>query len=451
MSKRRMIVIGGVAAGMSAASQARRIDPELEIIVFERGEWISYSACGLPYFVGGLVPSTDRLVARDVAGFAKMNIEVRLKHGITAIDPQTKQVHGEHAGRPFTEPYDVLMYATGARPRQLDVPGIDSNGVFNLYTMPDALAIKAFIKERNAKRAVVIGGGYIGLEAAENLVELGLQVSVVQRNAYPFPNLDTDIAELVIAELERQRVDLSLSDSVAKACGVQQGYVSCVETNKKTIETDLVLVSIGIQPNSELAAEAGAQLGVSNAVQVDERQATSLPDVYAAGDCATHRHRVSGGQAWVPLGTTANKQGRVAGTNAAGGQAAFKGIVGTAISRVFELGVGRTGLSIKEARAAGLEALEVTVDSTDIAGYYPDAAPLRLKMLAEQGSGRLLGVQAVGKGVDKRIDVAATALHAGLTIDELAWIDLGYAPPFNSVWDVLHVAANKLMRENTVT
>lgn len=447
MSTRRMIVIGGVAAGMSAASQARRLDPELEISVFERGEWVSYSACGLPYFVGGLVPNTNRLVARDVAGFAKMGIDVRLKHHITAIDAQAKVIHGEHQGQPFSSSYDVLMYATGARPRQLEIPGAESKGIFNLYTMNDALAIKAFIQERSPKRAVVVGGGYIGLEAAENLAQLGIQVSVVQRNAYPFPNLDANIAELVIAELERQHVDLSLSDSVARTCGSKNGYVSCIETRHKTIETDMVLVSIGIQPNSELAAAAGARLGVANAVAVDEGQASSLPDMYAAGDCATHRHRVSGGTAWVPLGTTANKQGRVAGTNAGGGTATFKGIVGTAISRVFEMEVGRSGLSSKEAMAAGLDPVEITVDSTDIAGYYPDAAPLRLKMIAEKGSARLLGVQAAGKGVDKRIDVAATALHAGLSIEELAWIDLGYAPPFNSVWDVLHVAANKLLRE----
>ena len=352
MSKRRMVVLGGVAAGMSAASQARRTDPELEIIVFERGDWISYSACGLPYFVGNLVPDTDKLVARDVAGFAKMNIDVRLRHHISSIDAQAKLIHGEHQGQPFSEPYDVLMYATGARPLQLDVPGIESKGVFNLYTMSDALAIKAFIKERNAKRAVVIGGGYIGLEVAENLVQLGMYVSVVQRNAYPFPNLSPDLSKWVIDELERNNVDLRLSDSLAKACGVKDGYVTCVETKHKMIEADLVLVSIGIQPNSELAGAAGAKLGVANAVAVDERQLSSLPDVYAAGDCATHHHRVSGRAAWVPLGTTANKQGRIAGSNAAGGHAVFKGIVGTAISRVFEVEVGRTGLSMHEAQQA---------------------------------------------------------------------------------------------------
>ncbi len=444
MSTRRMLVVGGVAAGMSAASQARRTDPNLEIVVLEQGEWVSYSACGLPYFVGRLIPDARNLVARTVVEFARQNIDVRLHHRVTAIDPQTKTVTGEHNDAPFSERYDVLMLAMGARPRTLDIPGIDSKGIFNLYTMPDAQAIMAFIAERKPSRAVVIGGGYIGLEAAENLARLGIHVSVVQRTAYPFPNLDPDIAEMVTNELLAEQVDLSLSDSVAEACGEENGYVTCVETAHRTIDAELVLVAVGIQPNSEVAAQAGAKLGAARAIAVDDHQRTSLPDVFAAGDCAEHRHRVSGGTVWVPLGTTANKQGRIAGTNVAGGDAAFKGIVGTAISRVFKMEVGRTGLSAKEAATLGIPFVEVTVDSTDMAGYYPDATRLRVKMLAEKGSGRLLGVQAAGRGVDKRIDVAATALHAGLTVEELAWIDLGYAPPFNSVWDPLHVAANKL-------
>ncbi|GAB4214390.1 MAG: FAD-dependent oxidoreductase [Roseiflexaceae bacterium] len=451
MTQRRLVVVGGVAAGMSAAAKARRSDPDLAITVFEQGEWVAYSACGLPYFVGDLVPDADRLVARTVAEFARQRIDVRLRHRVIAIEPARKMLQVERLdapGEPPLEfPYDALVLATGARPNRPDVAGLDLEGVFQLNTMPDALAIRDFLERRQPRRAVIVGGGYIGLEAAENLARRGVTIHVVQRPPQLFSGVDRAITDLVAAELERQGVDLSLCDSVMQTCEGHEGRVRCVQTNRGAIEADMVLLAIGVRPNVALASAAGVALGATGAVAVDARLQTNIVDIYAAGDCAEHLHLVSGQPTWVPLGTTANKQGRIAGGNAAGGDETFRGIVGTTISRVFDLEVGRTGLTAAEAQRAGIPHTLATVDYTDIAGYYPGAAPLRVLLLAERGSGRLLGVQAAGKGVDKRIDVAATALHAGMTVDQLAWLDLGYAPPFNSVWDPLLVAAGVAQKE----
>jgi NADPH-dependent 2,4-dienoyl-CoA reductase/sulfur reductase-like enzyme len=449
-SKRCLVVIGGVAAGMSAASKARRSDPELDIVVFEKGEWISYSACGLPYFVGGLVERPDQLVARTVEGFAKQRIDVKLRHAVTGIDTQNRVVHvvdqSSPGGRSFDVPYDALMIATGARPIRPDVARLDLEGVFNVYQMPDALTLREFIARRKPKRAVIVGGGYIGLELAESLARFGIELHVVQRPPQLFSSIDKEITDLVARELDRHAVDLTLGDSVLEACEGEDGHVTCVQTSMGTIPTDLVLVATGARPNVELAARAGITLGAAGAIAIDNHQRTSAPDVYAGGDCAEHFHRILRRPTWVPLGTTANKQGRVAGANIAGDDTVFPGIVGTTITRVFDLEVGRTGLTEAEAKKEGLDYAATVVDYTDIAGYYPGAAPLRIKLVAERSSGRLLGVQAAGRGVDKRIDVAATALHAGMTVDELGWLDLGYVPPLNSVWDPLMVAANAVLK-----
>ena len=449
--RKRLVVIGGVAAGMSAASKARRTNRDLEIMVFEQGEWISYSACGLPYFVGGLVASEQKLIARTVVEFAQQNIDVRLRHAVTSIDTASKTVRVLNNAaldtKPMDVPYDALIIATGARPFRPPVEGIDLKGVFHLYTMPDALAIREYIDTRQPKRAVIVGGGYIGLEAAENLERRGIKIAVVQRPPQLFSSVDPEITDLVAQELDRHGVDLTLGNSALSACQGKDGYVTCIQTTHGKLDTDMVLLATGVRPNVELAAGVGIRCGAAGAIAVDDHQRTSAPDVYAAGDCAEHFDRVTGQPNWVPLGTTANKQGRIAGTNAAGGDERFRGIVATTITRVCDLEVGRTGVTSLEAGRHGMEVATAVVDYTDIAGYYPGHAPIRVKLIAEKGSGRLLGVQAAGKGVDKRIDVAATALFAGMTVEDMAWLDLGYAPPFNSVWDPLLVAANNVMRD----
>lgn len=449
----RFVIIGADAAGMSAASEARRIDSQLEIVAYDRGGFASYSQCGLPYLVGGLVPDRQRLIARTVAEFAQRGISVQLGHEVTAIDPARSMVRVRdlRSGVETEQGYDRLLIATGASPARPTLPGLELDGVFQLDVMEDALAIQAYIREYQPRRAVIVGGGYIGLEMAENLVRLGLEVRLVQRATQLFPSVDVDIATHLGEALERHGVDLSLRDSVVQACEGQHGRVVDVHTNDGEVPADLVLLAIGTRPNVEVARVAGVRIGGTGAIAVDDHLQTNLPGIFAAGDCAEHWHRILRQPSWVPLGTTANKQGRIAGRNVAGGDEAFAGIVGTAITRVFDLSVGRTGLTEREAHVAGIACAATTLNSTDFAGYLPDAHPLTIKLVAEPETGRLLGGQAVGwGGVDKRIDVLATALYSGLTVEDLTRLDLEYAPPFNSVWDPIQVAATSLLRRGIV-
>jgi NADPH-dependent 2,4-dienoyl-CoA reductase/sulfur reductase-like enzyme len=449
-TRKRLVIIGADAAGMSAATEARRLDQQLEIVALDRGSVASYSQCGLPYLVGDVVSDWRHLIARTVEEFAARNITVRLGHEVVTIDPhrQLLQVRQESAGAEYEQPYDQLLIATGAEPIKPSAPGLELEGVFGLDILEDALALQAYLRKYHPQRAVIVGGGYIGLEMAENLVRRGLHVWLIQRNEQLFPAVDKEIAHPLTQELERHGVDLHLRDSILQACAGQHGRVRSVQTTACEIATDLVLLATGIQPNVTLAQAAGIHCGATGAIAVNTRMQTNIPTIFAAGDCAEHWHRLLRRPVWVPLGTTANKQGRIAGRNLTGGDATFGGIVGTAITRLFDLGVGRTGLSEREARAAGLSCVTTTVDSADHAGYLPDAHPLLLKLIAEQGTGRLLGAQAVGRsGVAKRIDVVATALYADLTLEDVPQLDLAYAPPFNSVWDPLQAAASGLLRK----
>ncbi len=448
---RRFVIIGADAAGMSAASEARRVDPDLAITVFDRGRFASYSQCGLPYLVGGLVADEIRLVARTIGEFAARGITVQLGHEVTAIDPDGRSVRVRNltGGEEWDEPYDRLLIATGAAPVRPAGPGLDLDGIFHVDIMEDALAIQAYIREWWPKRATIVGGGYIGLEMAENLVRRGLEVRLVQRGDQLFHAVDAEVAAPLEAELERNGVDMRLCDSVFEACEEgRDGRVATVATNGGEVPADLVILATGTRPAVELAVAAGIPTGATGAIAVDDHLRTNRPEVFAAGDCAEHWHRVLQLPVWVPLGTTANKQGRIAGRNVAGGDDAFAGIVGTAITRVFDLEVGRTGLSEGGMREHGLDPVVATIDSTDHAGYLPDARPLTVKLVAERGTGRLLGGQAIGRnGVGKRIDVLATALYTGLTVEDLTRLDLAYAPPFNSVWDPVQVAATALLRK----
>jgi CoA-dependent NAD(P)H sulfur oxidoreductase len=448
-SPTRLLIIGADAAGMSAAAEARRLDQHLEIMAFDRGTAASYSQCGLPYLVGGVVAEARALIARTVEQFAAQDIAVRLRHEVTAIDPARRvlRVRELPDGTEHDEPYDRLVIATGAAPVRPPVPGLELDGVFVLDVWEDALAVQAYLQRHHPQQAVIVGGGYIGLEMAENLVRLGLHVRLIQRGEQLFPSVDVDMALPLAEELEQHGVDLTLCESLLEACEGAQGRVVAVQTNAGELPADLVLLATGVAPNVALARGAGIPCGPTGAIAVDDHQRTNVPEIYAAGDCAEHWHRLLRRPAWVPLGTTANKQGRIAGRNAAGGKAVFGGIVGTAITRLFTLEIGRTGLSEREAQAAGIACLSTVLRSTDHAGYLPDARPLTLNLVVEAESGRLLGAQAVGQaGVAQRIDVFATALYAGLRLEDLPQLDLAYAPPFNSVWDPLQVAATSLLR-----
>lgn len=444
---RRLIVIGGDAAGMSAAAQARRMakPAELEILAFERGRHTSYAACGLPYLVGGFVEDAERLVARSPEEHRARGIDVRIRHEVLAIDPKarTVTVRDLDAGSERTERYDELLIATGASGVMPPWPGADAKGVLQLRTLDDAAELQQLI-DGGARRAVVVGAGYIGLEVAEALVERGLEVTVVERLDAPMGSvLDADMADAVAEAMRSAGVDLRLGSSV-EGFDTKDGRVSAVRTDGGAIPADLVVVGLGVRANSGLAREAGVAVGEAGGILVDDHMRTGTPHVWAAGDCVESRHRVSGASVVVALGTHANKQGRAAGTNIAGGDDSFGGVLGTAVTRFGSLEIGVTGLTERDAAKAGFDAVGVVTESVTRAHYYPGAQPIRIKVVSERASGKLLGAQIVGgEAAGKRIDVFATALWNGMTVDEIGGMDLSYAPPFSPVWDPVLLAAGK--------
>lgn len=442
----RLVVIGGDAGGMSAAAQARRLRSvdDLEIVVFERGSFTSFAACGLPYLVGGEVADVDDLVARTPEAFRASGIDARTRHEVVSIDTAGRTVEVRDLDRDTTrvESYDELLVATGAVPVHPPLPGIDATGVFDLRTIPDAVALDAAV--RDARRAVVVGAGYIGLEVAEAFRLRGLEVTVVELADQPMVTLDADMAVKVTEALGRLGVDLLLGHGVQSFEVGADGAVTAVVTSGATVPADVVVVGLGVRPNSALAATAGVPTGPSGGIVVDQRMRTPVPHVWAAGDCVESLHRVTGRPVNIALGTHANKQGRTAGTNLGGGDATFGGVLGTAITRVGDVEVARTGLNEREAAAAGIEFVTATNTASSRASYFPGSAQVTVKLVAERRTGRLLGGQIVGgEGAGKRIDVVATALWNEMTVEELGGIDLAYAPPFSPVWDPVLLAAGR--------
>ncbi|MFI6238551.1 FAD-dependent oxidoreductase [Micromonospora sp. NPDC050795] len=446
----RLIVIGGDAAGMSAASQARRRRDrgDLEIVVFERGNFTSYSACGIPYWISGLVPGPEALIARDPETFrTEYAMDVRMRHEVTAIDLERREVVARDltGGGEVRERFDDLMYATGAVPVKPQWAVTDADGVFGMQTLDDGAALRHWLDaDPQPRRAVVVGGGYIGVEIAEALIQRGLSVTLVEAGEQPMATVDADMAELVTDAMRGLGVTIRTSLPVT---GLEQrdGRVSAVVTAEGPIPTDVVVLGLGVRPNTALAKAAGLPLGPTGAIRVDRRmRVPEHPGIWAAGDCVETLHRVSGLPVHVPLGTHANKQGRVAGINIGGGYATFTGVIGTAVTKVCDLEVGRTGLREREAAAAGFEFVSVIAESTNRAGYYPGARPMTVKLIAERPSGRLLGAQIVGwSEAAKRIDTLAVALWNGMTVDDMTQLDLGYAPPYAPVWDPVLIAARK--------
>jgi NADPH-dependent 2,4-dienoyl-CoA reductase/sulfur reductase-like enzyme len=445
---RRLVVLGGDAAGMSAASQARRRrgPEELSVVAFERGRATSYSACGIPYWIGGDVVSEAELVARTPEQHRANGIDLRMRTEVTGIDLDARTVawHDLESGATGSEPYDDLVYALGSVPMRPPVPGIDSEGVHGVQVLDDGVALLRELESGRVQRVVVVGGGYIGLEMAEAMKHRGLEVTVVDRSATPVGTFDPDIGQFLADAVRGLGIDLVLSDGVA-AVEATQGRASAVVTaSGRVLPADLVVLGLGVRPNTALAVEAGIPLGESGGIAVDAQMRTRVEGVWAAGDCVESVHRVSGQRAVVALGTHANKQGRVAGINLGGGYATFRGVIGTAVTKVCDLEVARTGLSEKEAQQAGFRYVTAAVDSTTRAGYYPGAKPMRVKLLAEERSGRLLGAQIVGReGAAKRIDVLAACLWNEMSVDEVLGLDLSYAPPFAPVWDPVLIAARK--------
>ncbi|WP_330460451.1 FAD-dependent oxidoreductase [Streptomyces sp. NBC_00820] len=447
--RQRLIVIGGDAAGMSAASQARRLrgPDELEIVAFERGDFTSFSACGIPYWVGGDVPERDELIARTPEEHRARGIDLRLRTEVTEIDVAGRRVRARDvdSGTASWTSYDKLVIATGARPVRPRMPGIDAPGVHGVQTLGDGQALLDTLARTPGRRAVVVGAGYIGVEMAEALIRRGFEVTVVNRGKEPMSTLDADMGRLVRRAMEGLGVTMVNDAEVTEVLTGDDGRVSAVVTESGTYPADVVVLGIGVRPETALARAAGLPVGVRGGLLTDlAMRVRGHEDIWAGGDCVEVLNLVLGQEQYVPLGTHANKHGQVIGTNVGGGYATFPGVVGTAVSKVCDLEIARTGLREKDADRVGLRYESVTIESTSRAGYYPGASPMTVKMLAERRTGRLLGVQIVGReGAGKRVDVAAVALTAQLTVEQMTALDLGYAPPFSPVWDPVLVAARK--------
>jgi NADPH-dependent 2,4-dienoyl-CoA reductase/sulfur reductase-like enzyme len=443
----RLAIIGGDAAGMSAASAARRRDPDVEVIAFERGPYTSYSACGIPYFVGGLFDDADRLVSRSPEEHRAAGIDMRVRSEVRAIDLDRRvlTVFERSEQRESEEGFDELVVATGAKAIPPPIPGAEATETAR--TVDAAERFRAGL-ERGGGKAVVIGAGYIGLEMAENLVDRGMAVTVVDQADQVMRTLDRDMAAHVQDGAEAHGVRFLLSTQIDEIVLDDAGKPSAVRTSAGELPVDHVTLGTGARPDVELAAQAGLEIGDTGALRVDDHQrCPGVDGVYAAGDCVESHHRVLDAPVNVQLGTHANKQGRIAGINATGGDAAFPGVVGTAVSKVCKYEVARTGLTCDEADAAGIGHVGQVVKHTTRAGYYPGSGPIWVKLVADPSSGRILGGQIVGvEGAAKRIDVLAACVWTGVAVDELALMDLSYAPPYSPVYDPLLIAGRATAR-----
>ncbi|MFE1542771.1 FAD-dependent oxidoreductase [Streptomyces microflavus] len=452
MAAERLVVIGGDAAGMSAASQARRLKgpDELEIIAFERSRFTSYSACGIPYWVSGDVEHRDDLIARTPEEHRERAIDLRMRTEVTEIDVAGRRVRAldRESGDTYWTGFDKLVIATGARPVRPELPGIDAPGVHGVQTLGDGQALLGSLDavgSEGPRRAVVVGAGYIGVEMAEAMLKRGFEVTVLNRGEQPMATLDPDMGRLVHDAMDGLGITTVNGASVTKILTGPDGRVSEVATEERTYPADVVVLGIGVEPEAELAREAGLTVGPHGGLLTDlAMRAVGHDNIWAGGDCVEVLDLVAGRTRHIALGTHANKHGQVIGSNVGGGYGTFPGVVGTAVSKVCDLEIARTGLREKDARAVGLRYVTATIESTQRAGYYPGAKPMTVKMIAEHRTGRLLGVQIVGReGAAKRVDVAAVALTAGMTVEQMTALDLGYAPPFSPVWDPVLVAARK--------
>lgn len=448
----KVVIVGGVAGGASAAARLRRLDEQAEIIVFERTGFVSYANCGLPYYIGGVIEEESTLTLQSPKGFwDRFHITVKTSHEVSAIHPEehTVEVHNLETGEHFIETYDKLILSPGAHPIRPELPGIDSKKLFCLRTVEDTLRIHSYVQEHKPTSAVVVGGGYIGIEAAENLRELGLEVTLLQRPKQLMDSLDFDMATFVHMKMRDSGINLHLGANVTGFQEVDGRIVTNVAEGSP-ITADMVLLAIGVMPESHLAKEAGLQLGMKGAIAVNDRMETSAPDVYAVGDAVQVKHQVTGEDAVISLAGPANKQGRIVADVIAGLNSRYKGSLGSSVIKVFDLTVANTGLSEKAASAAGYQYESVVLSPGSHAGYYPGATPMTMKVVFEQETLRLLGAQIVGgEGVDKRIDVLATAIQAGIRADQLKDLDLAYAPPYSSAKDPVNMAG--FMIENLAT
>lgn len=448
----KVVIVGGVAGGATAAARLRRLDETAEIVVFERSGFVSYANCGLPYYIGGVIEDQEELTLQTPESFyERFRVQMKVHHEVTAIDRSAKTVTVRNlaTGEVFQESYDKLLLAPGARPTQPALPGVGLDRLFTLRTVEDTLRIRRFVDTQHPKSVVLAGGGFIGLELAENLRERGLDVTIVQRPKQLMTPFDADMAALIHREVRAHGVRLALGHTV-EGFAESEGGVQVLLKDEQPLQADMVILAIGVTPDSRLAAEAGLELGLKGSILVNDRMQTSDPDIYAVGDAVQVNHFVTGQPALIALAGPANKQGRIAADNMAGGDSRYKGSQGSSVLKIFDLTAAATGLNEAAARRAGLDVEAVVLSPMNHAGYYPGGRVMTMKVLFERRTGKLLGAQIVGSdGVDKRIDVLATAIRAGMTAADLTELDLAYAPPYSSAKDPVNMAG--YMMENLLT
>lgn len=439
----KVVIVGGVAGGATAAARIRRLDEQADIVIFERSGFVSYANCGLPYYIGGVITDQRELTLQTPESFfARFRIDVRVRHEVTAIHPENKTVSVTNleTGEQFEEHYDKLLLSPGARPTQPRLAGAEHERIFTLRTVEDTLRIRRFVEEKQPKSAVLAGGGFIGLEMAENLRELGVEVTIVQRADQVLPPLDYDMAAQIHTLLRSHGVHLKLGSAVAGFESSGEQVVTLLE-GEQPLHSDMVLLAIGVTPDTALAREAGLTLGQKGAIRVNDRMETSVPDIYAVGDAVEVEHFVTKERAVVALAGPANRQGRIAADNICGGDSHYSGAQGSSVIKLFELTAASTGINERSAQAAGIDYDKVILSPEHHASYYPGSQTMTMKVLWEKDTLRLLGAQIVGRGgVDKRIDVLATAIRSGMKATELAELDLAYAPPYSSAKDPVNMA-----------
>ena len=439
----KVVIVGGVAGGATAAARIRRLDEQAEIVVFEHSAYISYANCGLPYYIGGVIEDAGELTLQTPESFfTRFRVQIKVLHEVTAIHPDRKTVSVTNlqTGERFEESYDKLLLSPGAKPTQPRFPGADSDRLFTLRTVEDTLRIRAYIDEHHPRSAVLAGGGFIGLELAENLRELGMDVTIVQKPMHLMTPFDADMAALIHGEMRRHGVKLALGHTV-EGFAQRDGGMDVLLQDAAPLHADMVILAIGVTPDTALAKEAGLELGVRGSIVVNDRMETSVPDIYAVGDAVQVRHFVTGQDALIALAGPANKQGRIAADNICGGDSRYTGSQGSSVLKVFDMTAALTGLNETQAAAAGFDADSVILSPMSHAGYYPGGRVMTMKVVFEKATYRLLGAQIVGyEGVDKRIDVLATAIRAGMKATELKDLELAYAPPYSSAKDPVNMA-----------
>ncbi|MCI8840923.1 MAG: FAD-dependent oxidoreductase [Oscillibacter sp.] len=439
----KVVIIGGVAGGATAAARLRRLDEQAEIVVFERSGYVSYANCGLPYYIGGVIEDPEALTLQTPESFfSRFRVTMKVRHEVTALHPERKTVSVKNleTDEEFEEPYDKLLLSPGAKPTQPRLPGVGLVKLFTLRTVEDTFRIKDYIRQNHPRSAVLAGGGFIGLELAENLRELGMEVTIVQRPKQLMNPFDPDMAAFIHSEVRANGVKLALGYTVE---GFQErdGGVDVLLKDSAPLHADMVVLAIGVTPDTALAKEAGLELGLKGSIVVNSRMETSLPDIYAVGDAVQVRHSVTGQDVLLSLAGPANKQGRIAADNICGGDSRYLGSQGSSVLKVFGMTAAVTGVSETNAKKAGLDADAVVLSPMSHAGYYPGGKLMTMKVIFEKETFRLLGAQIVGyEGVDKRIDVLAAAIHAGLTAIRLKDLDLAYAPPYSSAKDPVNMA-----------